>query len=583
MLKYRKIVVFSTMIIAFLLSLPSFAQGSQTKKSEKEDVTKIVRSKYPEESRKLTDYYLRAIYELKLTGDTLAARRYLDKCYALDSLHAPTLFQLGNITRNLGDAVRVVEKAVELDKDNIDYKYQLSSLYSSNEQYIKSIDLIKDLHSRVEYTADTYRYLTALYDYIGDKNMAIRTIDSAMVKYSSDPDIVSYKGDLLLRDNKTVAYVSNCEALDRLVPESVVVKHKLGMAYGMINKDSLAYETLQQAYQIDSTYVPLLSDLANYYRNNKSIKIFNCLDAIFRSNEVPFDLKRRYYNEVLRTEYYYTSFPIQVSKLVDVLREVYDYNFEVEMIYVSHLASMGHEDEYLETLRKLIFNDKISNEDQIIASNNLISSYNYRKNRDSVLYYVNVASERFKEDSEQPLYLAYVLGQNEMHVEALEMLKGRLKQQSDSMKSVYYGTIGDTYYTIGNKKTAYKNYNKSLKYNPENIMILNNYAYYLSLDMRDLDYALEMIKKVIKKEPHNGTYLDTYAWILHLLDRNEEAKTHQLRAIALVNEDNPEIFLHYAEILAALGENLNARRYYRKALESGADAKLIEEKLEILK
>ena len=57
-------------------------------------------------------------------------------------------------------------------------------------------------------------------------------------------------------------------------------------------------------------------------------------------------------------------------------------------------------------------------------------------------------------------------------------------------------------------------FDEVLKINPNDILVLNNYAYYLSVERRDLDKAEEMSYKTVKAEPNNATYLDTYAWIL---------------------------------------------------------------------
>lgn len=74
--------------------------------------------------------------------------------------------------------------------------------------------------------------------------------------------------------------------------------------------------------------------------------------------------------------------------------------------------------------------------------------------------------------------------------------------------------MGDVYHTKKQMAEAYAAYDSSLVYNPSNIGALNNYAYYLSVERRDLDKAEEMSYKTVKAEPNNSTYLDTYAWIL---------------------------------------------------------------------
>ena len=60
------------------------------------------------------------------------------------------------------------------------------------------------------------------------------------------------------------------------------------------------------------------------------------------------------------------------------------------------------------------------------------------------------------------------------------------------LKSDFYGQIGDIYYQIKNMPEAYKAYDEALKYNDKNVVVLNNYAYFLSLEKKDLKKAERM-------------------------------------------------------------------------------------------
>lgn len=67
---------------------------------------------------------------------------------------------------------------------------------------------------------------------------------------------------------------------------------------------------------------------------------------------------------------------------------------------------------------------------------------------------------------------------------------------------------------MNDKQASYEAYEQALSFNPNNLMCLNNYAYFLSLDGQRLDYAAAMSRRTINAEPTNATFLDTYAWIL---------------------------------------------------------------------
>ena len=53
--------------------------------------------------------------------------------------------------------------------------------------------------------------------------------------------------------------------------------------------------------------------------------------------------------------------------------------------------------------------------------------------------------------------------------------------------------------------------------------MLNNYAYFLSEENKDLDKAHKMAKKVFEKFPQMPTYVDTYAWVLFIKKDYKEA------------------------------------------------------------
>jgi Tfp pilus assembly protein PilF len=145
-----------------------------------------------------------------------------------------------------------------------------------------------------------------------------------------------------------------------------------------------------------------------------------------------------------------------------------------------------------------------------------------------------------------------------------------------------YTSIGDVYFLQKEYSKTDKYFAKALKLQPNNILALNNYAYYLSLRKTKLSKALSMSRITIDTEPNNATYLDTYAWILYEMKRYEEAKKVFQRA--LVNGGNEEgvMLEHYGDVLYALGEFSNAQIYWQRALEKGNDTPELREKLKKL-
>ena len=113
-----------------------------------------------------------------------------------------------------------------------------------------------------------------------------------------------------------------------------------------------------------------------------------------------------------------------------------------------------------------------------------------------------------------------------------------------------YQILGDVSHQLGRNADAYAAYDQCLAINPDNAGCLNNYAYYLSEENRDLDKAEAMSLKTVKENPNNPTYLDTYAWILYLQGRYEEANIYIEMAVKNLNpeEDNTVILDHQKSI-----------------------------------
>ena len=127
--------------------------------------------------------------------------------------------------------------------------------------------------------------------------------------------------------------------------------------------------------------------------------------------------------------------------------------------------------------------------------------------------------------------------------------------------------IGDTLHEMGEIKAAYKTYDQALRLDPRNCPVLNNYAYFLSLEKRRLCKAEKMSRITIEEEPDNATYLDTYAWILYLRGKPAKAQPYLKHAMIYGGKDSAVVLMHYSIVLSALGNNELAA-YYRNLAEN---------------
>ena len=180
-------------------------------------------------------------------------------------------------------------------------------------------------------------------------------------------------------------------------------------------------------------------------------------------------------------------------------------------------------------------------------------------------------------------YLAIAYNQAERHDEALAICRKALENATpDSKKEVlsdFYSIMGDIYHTKKQMADAYNAYDSALVYNPSNIGALNNYAYYLSVERRDLDKAEEMSYKTVKAEPDNATFLDTYAWILFEKGNYAEARIYIDNAMKSDQEKSDVIVEHCGDIYYMTGDVDGALKYWQQALDMGSQSKTLKEKI----
>ena len=114
---------------------------------------------------------------------------------------------------------------------------------------------------------------------------------------------------------------------------------------------------------------------------------------------------------------------------------------------------------------------------------------------------------------------------------------------------------------MGDFENSFRTFEEALTIYNNDILILNNYAYYLAEKELNLSYANDMAKKVIQQEPLNTTYLDTYGWVLYKQKKYRAAQKVFLKIMEL--EDNPDA-IYYEH----LGYVYKARKKCGLAIEA---------------
>ncbi len=153
----------------------------------------------------------------------------------------------------------------------------------------------------------------------------------------------------------------------------------------------------------------------------------------------------------------------------------------------------------------------------------------------------------------------------------------------DSLRRVDYKMKKTDILTLAYEKSSDKSYLRTaitvyeslLTKMPNNTIILNNLAYWLSESNERLPEAIRYAKRALDAKPNNPGFLDTYAYVLHKQGKNSQAAEFVAAALQQYQQNNilvpAVVYEHNGMIKEKLGAKNEALAAYRQALEMGAD------------
>lgn len=180
------------------------------------------------------------------------------------------------------------------------------------------------------------------------------------------------------------------------------------------------------------------------------------------------------------------------------------------------------------------------------------------------------AMELYPSQGANYFFLGIALQRNRKEDEAATTLRSGLTYIADQpeLEAQFHIMLGDIEHRRANHAESDRCYGKALRLQPDNSLVLNNFAYYLSLRQENLDSALAMSMRATLEEPSNASYQDTYAWVLYQMGRYEQALAPIQKALQISPTDNATLLEHYGDILFRLNRTEEAKTQWLKASES---------------
>ena len=126
---------------------------------------------------------------------------------------------------------------------------------------------------------------------------------------------------------------------------------------------------------------------------------------------------------------------------------------------------------------------------------------------------------------------------------------------------------GMSYERINEWELSEKDLLASLDIVPDEPYVMNYLAYTWVEKNKNIEKALDMLRKANDLKKNNGYITDSLGWALYKLNNFSEAKKYLQMAIVLMPTD-PIINDHFADCLWMNNDKIQARYYWRNVLKS---------------
>ena len=476
-------------------------------------------------------------------------------------------------------ALEALTKAVEGEPDNYWYKQTLASYYQSNREYDKAIAVLEEMQRQFpKRNGELLTALVGLYSHTqqyGKVVDALERLEQLMGK--SEAISMEKSRNYLLMGNKEEAF-GELEALAAEYPENSYYRVILSNMYMEHERMSDALPLLQEVLAEEPDNGPAKITLTQYYKQlGDTVQYRAMVDSVMMTPTVDDDTKVKMMVQLVREK----TDSTYVMELFDRVMQQPQRTAKVGHLCVQYMLKMNQPEE---RVRPVLLRMLEVEPDHIQARLQLLSYAARRNDMEEVISVCSTAIDYCPEVLDFYYYKAIGLYQTDKLQEALDTYRKATAQitgeSNTELVSDIYAAMGDIYHMTDQAKEAYLCYDSALVYNPSNVLVLNNYAYYLSEEDKELDKAEQMSLRTIKAEPNNATYLDTYAWILYKQQCYEEAYTYIEQALAADSVPSDVLYEHAGDICYRMGDTARAVDYWKQALEVQRKAEAVEQRLE---
>lgn len=541
----------------------------------------------PYEAQRRFDYYFFEAQKQQMANNHSAAFELFGHCLDINPNSAQVMYELSSYMRFLKDKEKTVsylKKAVEMSPDNYWYKSALMQTYVGGNQMDSALTVLNDMARQFPDKSDILMMLIDLYTAKKDYPNVVKTLNALETKEgkSEQLSMEKFRAYVQMKDEKNA--FKEMQALAEEYPNDLKYKVLIGDLYLDGGKPEQALKVYKEVEQADSLNPNVTLSLASYYEkmDDDSLSTLQ-FEKLITNRRIDEDLRYRVMQSLSYRSIKTSEDSTKILRLFSKALSFPQTNTQMAELCARFMVSRNMPpDSVKPVLYKMLEIDPEND----LARNQLLS---YALAAEDTIGIIKVCQPAVDYSAADPVYY-YYLGlayyQQDRRQEAIDVFTKCLQHAGSETTLLLitntYSILGDLYHDLGDDDKTFEYYDSCLIYRPDDALVLNNYAYYLSLKKKDLARASEMSLKSLEKDADNPTYLDTYAWILFQQKKYAEAKVQIDRVLELLGDsvtaDDANVIEHAGDIYYKSGLRDEAFRLWERAASLGEGSKALEQK-----
>lgn len=534
-----------------------------------------------EEKRLEFDYSFMEGVKCKILGNFQEALGWFDNCLKLLPSSPVVKYEVAALllaAKDYNGALALTREAVAGNPENVWYRILLANVLREKSMIEEACAVYADIIAKYPDREEFYLLEAGLYASVEKWQKAIDVCDRYEAYYGITEPVSIEKIKLYTKLDDVKGASNELMKLIRRYPDRSDYLNLLAELYFNYNQDKKGLQILDRLLKAEPENGFVHFYLADYYLSKNRPEE---ADAHIQSGLVSDKMENGYKVQyILRLILSADTVEMPENRLdayMELLMEKYSDDLSVRALHSDFLKKDGKLEESKKELEYILSKEKDNYliwEELLLLCNELQDTAGtYRLGLEAMTYF-----------PDQPLPYALVglkfMLDNDFEHALTFFEKGvMLVDDNPLLKAQFCSYLGDCYYRLDRAEEAFQMFDEVLRINPNDVLVLNNYAYYLALRKENLSRAEQMISQAVKLESDNPVYLDTYAWVLYVRENYSQARFYMKLAIEKSGEDSGVYYDHYGDILYRNGDKAEAMEMWRKASELGLEDEEMSEKL----